>query len=94
MEKEQKGIKTPKNAAASTPKVRPPGGRNGLLKYDNKCMVSYPTELYLRVRNWSQKKNKSVQDMQRIAMDFYINHLEREEMDRAVFASRKEFKGV
>lgn len=74
--------------------TRPPGSRNGVHKYDNKCHVSYPTELYLRIRNWSQKKNKSVQDMQRAAMEFYINHLEREEIERTIFASRKEFKGI
>lgn len=74
--------------------TRPPGSRNGVHKYDNRCQVSYPTELYMRVRNWSLKKNKSVQDLQRAAMEFYINHLEREEIERTIFASRKEFKGI
>jgi len=32
--------------------------------------------------------------MQRAAMEFYINHLEREEIERTIFASRKEFKGI
>ena len=73
---------------------RPPGSRSGLHKFDNRCHVSYPTELYFRIRNWSQKKNRSVQDLQRAAMEFYINHLEREEIERAIFASRKEFRGI
>lgn len=74
--------------------TRPPGSRSGVHKYDNRCMVSYPTELYFRIRTWSQKKNKSVQDLQRAAMEFYVNHLEREEIERTIFASRKEFKGL
>lgn len=74
--------------------TRPPGSRNGVHKYDNRCQVSYPTELYMRVRNWSLKKNKSVQDLQRAAMEFYVNHLEREEIERTIFASRKDFKGI
>lgn len=92
-EKKQKGIKTAKDAPKNGLKTRPPGGRSGLVKYDNKCMVSYPTELYLRARNWSLKRNRSIQDMQRDAMEHYISYLEREEMDRVLFASRKEFKG-
>ena len=44
-------------------------------KYDNKCMVSYPTPLYLEARKWANKKGWSIQDLQRKAMDFYINHL-------------------
>lgn len=93
-QKQQKGIKNAQNTAKNGLKTRPPGGRSGLVKYDNKCMVSYPTELYLRARNWSLKRNRSIQDMQRDAMEHFINHLEREEMDRVLFASRKEFKGV
>jgi hypothetical protein len=44
-------------------------------KYDNKCMVSYPTPLYLEARKWANRKGLSIQDLQRKAMDFYINHL-------------------
>ena len=44
-------------------------------KYDNKCMVSYPTPLYLEARKWANRKGLSIQDIQRKAMDFYINHL-------------------
>jgi hypothetical protein len=44
-------------------------------KYDNKFMVSYPTPLYLEARKWANRKGLSIQDMQRKAMDFYVNHL-------------------
>lgn len=49
--------------------------RAGKYKYDNKCMVSYPTSLYLEARKWATRKSISIQDLQRKAMDFYINHL-------------------
>lgn len=52
-------------------------------KYDNKCMVSYPDALYLEARKWATKKGISIQDLQRRAMDFYINHLNH---DAIVFA--------
>jgi hypothetical protein len=52
-------------------------------KYDNKCMVSYPTPLYLEARKWANRKGLSIQDLQRKAMDFYINHLNH---DSIVFA--------
>lgn len=52
-------------------------------KYDNKCMVSYPTPLYLEARKWANRKGLSIQDLQRKAMDFYINHLNH---DQIVFA--------
>ena len=52
-------------------------------KYDNKCMVSYPTPLYLEARKWANRKGLSIQDLQRKAMDFYINHLNH---DAIVFA--------
>lgn len=45
-------------------------------KYDNKCMVSYPDAMYLEARKWANRKGISIQDMQRKAMEFYINHLE------------------
>jgi hypothetical protein len=44
-------------------------------KYDNKCMVSYPDALYLEARKWANRKGVSIQDLQRKAMEFYINHL-------------------
>ena len=52
-------------------------------KYDNKCMVSYPTPLYLEARKWANKKGVSIQDLQRKAMEFYLNHLNH---DAIVFA--------
>jgi hypothetical protein len=44
-------------------------------KYDNKFMVSYPTAMYLDARKWANKKGISIQDIQRKAMEFYLNHL-------------------
>ena len=49
-------------------------------KYDNKCMVSYPDALYLEARKWANRKSISIQDMQRKAMDFYVNHLNHDEL--------------
>ena len=50
--------------------------RAGKYKYDNKCMVSYPDSMYIEARKWANKKGISVQDLQRKAMEFYINHLD------------------
>ena len=50
--------------------------RAGKVKYDNHCRVSYPDSLYLLARKWANKKGISVQDLQRKAMEFYINHLD------------------
>ena len=49
-------------------------------KYDNKCMVSYPDALYIEARKWANRKSISIQDMQRKAMDFCINHLNHDEI--------------
>jgi hypothetical protein len=49
--------------------------RAGKYKYDNRCQVSYPDNLYLEARKWAIKKGISIQDMQRKAMEFYVNHL-------------------
>ena len=38
-------------------------------------MVSYPDALYLEARKWANRKGVSIQDLQRKAMEFYINHL-------------------
>lgn len=57
--------------------------RAGKYKYDNKCMVSYPTNLYLEARKWATRKSISIQDLQRKAMEFYLNHLNH---DAIVFA--------
>jgi hypothetical protein len=49
--------------------------RSGKVKYDNQCKVSFPDALYLEVRKWANRKGISIQDMQRKAVEFYINHL-------------------
>ncbi len=46
------------------------------LKYDTRMVVSYPDEMYEGVRKWSLRKGISMQDLQRKAMEFYLNHLE------------------
>jgi len=38
-------------------------------------MVSYPDAMYLEARKWANRKGVSIQDLQRKAMEFYINHL-------------------
>jgi hypothetical protein len=38
--------------------------------------VSYPNDMYEGVRKWSYRKGISIQDLQRKAMEFYLNHLE------------------
>jgi hypothetical protein len=45
-------------------------------KYDNRIKVSYSNEMYEGVRKWSYRKGISAQDLQRKAMEFYLNHLE------------------
>lgn len=54
--------------------------RSGKVKYDNNCRVSYPDSMYLLARKWANKKGISIQDLQRKAMDFYINHLNHDEI--------------
>ena len=49
--------------------------RAGKYKYDNKCMVSYPDSMYVEARKWATKKGISIQDLQRKAVEFYLNHL-------------------
>ena len=57
--------------------------RSGKVKYDNNCRVSYPDSLYIEARKWANRKGISIQDLQRKAMDFYLNHLNH---DQNVFA--------
>jgi len=57
--------------------------RAGKYKYDNKCMVSYPDSMYIEARKWANRKGISIQDLQRKAVEFYINHLNH---DKNVFA--------
>jgi hypothetical protein len=49
-------------------------------KYDNRIRVSYPNEMYEGVRKWTYRKGISAQDLQRKAMEFYLNHLEMDYM--------------
>ena len=51
--------------------------RDGHLKYDNRFRVSYPDEMYIRARRWAMTKGVSIQDIQRQAMEHYLNHLEK-----------------
>ncbi len=57
--------------------------RSGKVKYDNRCQVSYPDAMYLEARKWANKKGVSIQDLQRKAMEFYLNHLNH---DKIVFS--------
>ena len=56
---------------------RPEGSRQGMLKYENKFKVSYPDEMYRRARRWAMTKGVSIQDIQRQAMEHYLNHLDK-----------------
>ena len=56
---------------------KPEGSRRGLLKYENKFKVSYPDEMSMRARKWAMSKGVSIQDIQRLAMEYYLNHLEK-----------------
>lgn len=58
-------------------KEREKGPREGQLKYDNRFRVSYPNDMYLRARRWAMIKGVSIQDIQRLAMDYYLNHLDK-----------------
>ena len=51
------------------------------LKFDNKMKVSYPNSMYENVRKWSYRKGISMQDFQRKAVEFYIQHLDMDNMD-------------
>jgi hypothetical protein len=58
------------------------------LKYDNAIKVSYPDELYEKIRRHSFRKSISLQDIQRKAMEFYINHLEHDEIETQKFGNK------
>ena len=45
-------------------------------KFDNRIRVSYSNEMYEGIRKWTYRKGISAQDLQRKAMEFYLNHLE------------------
>lgn len=50
-------------------------------KYDNRMRVSYPDSMYENVRKWSYRKGISMQDFQRKAVEFYIQHLDMDNME-------------
>ena len=51
---------------------KPEGSRRGMLKYENKFKVSYPTKMYVLIREQAMKESLSIQDLQRKAMDYYL----------------------
>lgn len=55
------------------------------LKYDTRMVVSYPISTYEGVRKWSLRKGISMQDFQRKAAEFYIQHLEMDNMELQKF---------
>ena len=59
---------------------REKGPREGVLKYDNRFKVSYPNDMYVRARKWAMTKGVSIQDIQRMAMEYYLNHLEKQKI--------------
>lgn len=44
-------------------------------KYDNCVRVSYPKKMYVLIREQAMKEGLSIQDIQRKAMDHYLNTL-------------------
>jgi hypothetical protein len=52
-----------------------------ILKYDTRMVVSYPISTYEGIRKWSLRKGISLQDFQRKAAEFYIQHLDMDNMD-------------
>lgn len=53
----------------------------GKYKYDNSFRVSYPDKLYEDLRRHSFRRGISLQEMQRKCAEFYINHLDHDEME-------------
>ena len=66
--------------------IKPKNG--GKLKFDNAIKVSYPDELYEKIRRHSFRKSISLQDIQRKAMEFYINHIEHDEIETQKFGNK------
>lgn len=58
------------------------------MKFDNSLRVSYPNQTYEFVRKWSYRKGISMQDFQRKAVEFYIQHLEMDNMELQNFNKR------
>lgn len=48
------------------------------MKFDTSLRVSYPVGVYEDLRKWSFRKGITMQDFQRRAAEFYINHLEQD----------------
>ena len=48
------------------------------MKYENRCTVSYSKDLYLRARILSVKMGTSIQDLQRLAMERFVETKEKE----------------
>ncbi len=48
------------------------------MKYENSVRVSYPKSMYLKVRSVSVRLGVSIQDVQRMAMDHFLNEKEKE----------------
>jgi hypothetical protein len=46
-------------------------------KFDNRFTASYPKTTYLRARKVAQKMGVSMQDLQRSAMEMYLNEMEK-----------------
>jgi hypothetical protein len=57
------------------------------LKFDNSFKVSYPDQLYEKIRRHAFRKGISLQEMQRKCAEFYINHLEQDEIVSQKFKS-------
>ena len=58
--------------------IKPKKGKT--LKYDNSFCVSYNDEIYEKIRRHSFRKKISLQEFQRKAMEFYITHLEHDDI--------------
>lgn len=50
-------------------------GRQGQVKYDNRFYVSVPNWMIDEMIVWAGRKQISIQDFHRRALEFYINHL-------------------
>ena len=59
--------------------IKPKKGKT--LKYDNYFSTSYPDDLYEKLRRQSFRRGISLQEFARKSMEFYINHLEHEDIN-------------
>jgi hypothetical protein len=58
------------------------------LKYDTRMVVSYPVSTYEGIRKWSLRKGISMQDFQRKAAEFYVQHLELDNIESQNFKNK------